>query len=63
MIDEITGKEITDGAKVLFVDYKNWNANLFHKDITLERINELCDNDYEVMPPIVLINKPKHEST
>ena len=59
MTDEITGKEITKGTKVLFVDYRNWNPKIFHKDITLERINELCSESFTEIPPIVIINKPK----
>lgn len=36
MINELTGKEITDSCKILFVDYKNWNTGIFHKNVTLE---------------------------
>lgn len=61
MINELTGKEITEQCKILFVDYKNWNTGIFHKNVTLEEINQRCDNDFEVMPPIVLINKPTNE--
>ena len=59
MIDEITGKEIKEGIKVLCVDYRNWNPNIFHKDITLERINELTGKNFTKIPPIVIINKPQ----
>jgi hypothetical protein len=61
MINELTGKEITEPCKILFVDYKNWNIGIFNKNITLEQINEICDNDSDVMPPIVLTNKPTNE--
>ena len=59
MKDEITGREIKEGIKVLFVDYRNWNPNIFHKDITLERIKELTGKNFTKIPPIVIINKPQ----
>lgn len=61
MIDEITGKEITEPCKILFVDYRNWNIGMYHKNISLEEINKRCDNDFTEMPKIVVINKPKNE--
>jgi len=61
MRDEITGAEITKDDNCLFIDYNNWNSKVFHKDMTLERVNELTSLNYTKMPKMILINKPKQD--
>ena len=54
MKDEITGREIKQGERCIFIDSRNWNTRLFHKDMTLERLNELLSENFTEMPPIVI---------
>jgi len=55
MIDEITGREILKSERIVFIDFRNWNTNLFHKNMTLERLNYLLSENFTEMPPIVIM--------
>jgi len=59
MKDEITGREIKEGEFCIFIDSRNWNPRIFHKGMTLERLNELLGEQFTEMPPIVIPYKEK----